>query len=75
MEWHQCGKKLSNAGCMLIGYEAYRTLVTYHNLKKSMQTFPQEELKRVEKSVKEYLLNPGKCQDIYIATYFGVVVF
>lgn len=60
LEWHQCGKKNKLAGCMLIGYEAYRTLVTYHNSKKSLQTFPQDELDRVEKSVKEYLLNPGK---------------
>lgn len=58
-QWHQSGRKANHAGCLLIGYEAYRTLVGYHNSKKRINTFPAEQLDQVKANVKEYLLNPG----------------
>lgn len=59
-EWHNSGKKPNNhAGCLLIGYEAYRTLVTYHVSKTSIKLYESHFLDGVKKKVKEYLLDPG----------------
>lgn len=59
-DWHVSGKKTtSHAGCLLIGYEAYRTLVTYHDSKTSKKLYTPEFLDGVRKKVQEYLLDPG----------------
>lgn len=59
--WHRnCADFNRSAGCLLIGYEAYRTLVSYHLSKKSKDTFPAEQLEKVRENVKEYMLDPGK---------------
>lgn len=59
-EWSQCGKDDNKqAGCLLLGYEAFRVLVFYHNSKKSQSTYSNEELEKLRKSIHKYLLDPG----------------
>lgn len=59
-EWSLSGKgERKQAGCLLIGYEAFRMLVFYHQSKKSKQNFAQTELTQLEESVSKYLLRPG----------------
>lgn len=59
-DWSQCGGgDCKQAGCLMLGYEAFRTLVFYHNSKKSRTTFPETELERLRKKIHEYLLDPG----------------
>ncbi|XP_070134901.1 transcriptional regulator ATRX homolog isoform X3 [Drosophila bipectinata] len=46
------------AGCLLLGYEAFRTLVFYHSYKyKGCSTY--SKLESIRDAVKKYLLNPG----------------
>lgn len=47
------------AGCLLLGYEAFRSLVGYHNSKKSAQTYQQKDLDKIKISVSKCLLDPG----------------
>lgn len=58
-EWSQSGKKRDQAGCLLLGYEAFRMLVFYHESKKSKQNWSEDELEKVQKAVSKYLLSPG----------------
>lgn len=57
--WSQCGKATSRAGCLLLGYEAFRTLVFYHTQKKALQVFSTNELNTIEKCVYDCLLKRG----------------
>ncbi|KAG4080668.1 hypothetical protein HA402_013198 [Bradysia odoriphaga] len=57
-EWHSFkADPDGRAGCMLIGYEAFRSLVFYAD--KSKTDMSQVELDRIRKMVEEYLLKPG----------------
>lgn len=47
------------AGCLLLGYEAFRSLVGYHNSKKSLQTYQPNELNKIQETVRGCLLDPG----------------
>lgn len=59
-DWSQCGVGDSKqAGCLMLGYEAFRSLVFYHTSKKSKATFTDTELDRLKKSIHKYLLDPG----------------
>lgn len=55
VQWHQSGQ----AGCLLIGYEVFRTLIDYSNSKRTIQNCSLEELEQIKANIKEYLLNPG----------------
>ncbi len=56
-EWHSFkADPEGRAGCMLIGYEAFRSLVFYTEKKLEMS---QIDIDRIKKSVDEYLLKPG----------------
>lgn len=58
--WSQCGKDNNKqAGCLLLGYEAFRVLVFYHTSKKSKQNYSETELEKIRKSIHKYLLDPG----------------
>lgn len=58
-EWHSFkADPEGRAGCMLIGYEAFRSLVFY--TKRSKSEIPQADAERIKKLVDEYLLKPGK---------------
>lgn len=59
--WSECGKDANNkqAGCLLLGYEAFRSLVFYHNSKKSKQNYTEKELERFQQNIHKYLLDPG----------------
>uniref|UniRef100_A0A1A9W059 Repressor of RNA polymerase III transcription MAF1 homolog n=1 Tax=Glossina brevipalpis TaxID=37001 RepID=A0A1A9W059_9MUSC len=48
----------TRAGCLLIGYEAFRTLVFYHSYKKRGTINPMR-LEEIRKNVNSYLLDPG----------------
>ncbi|XP_037038304.1 transcriptional regulator ATRX-like isoform X2 [Bradysia coprophila] len=57
-EWHSFkADPDGKAGCMLIGYEAFRSLVFYAD--KSKPDMSQVDLDRIRKMVEEYLLKPG----------------
>lgn len=58
-EWSGCGKASSKAGCLLLGYEAFRTLVFYHTQKKAVQLFSSADLKKIEDCVYDCLLKRG----------------
>lgn len=59
-DWSQCGKSSNKqAGCLLLGYEAFRVLVFYHNSKKSQQLYTKNELEATRKTIHQYLLDPG----------------
>lgn len=59
-DWSQCGKDGNKqAGCLLLGYEAFRVLVSYHNSKKSQSIYTADELERLRKSIHKYILDPG----------------
>lgn len=59
-QWSQCGKEGNKqAGCLLLGYEAFRVLVFYHNSKKSRQIYGESELEGYRNSIHKYLLDPG----------------
>lgn len=47
------------AGCLLVGYEAFRSLIGYHNSKKSAQIYHQKELDKIQETVSKCLLDPG----------------
>lgn len=44
---------------MLIGYEAFRSLVSYHETKKRVSSLSQAKLENIRKQVEETLLKPG----------------
>ncbi|XP_065355571.1 transcriptional regulator ATRX-like isoform X2 [Calliphora vicina] len=48
----------ARAGCLLIGYEAFRTLVFYHSYKNRGNVNP-ERLEEIRLLVNKYLLTPG----------------
>uniref|UniRef100_A0A1B0CAC6 Putative dna repair protein snf2 family n=1 Tax=Lutzomyia longipalpis TaxID=7200 RepID=A0A1B0CAC6_LUTLO len=57
-EWHKSGEKgYKTAGCLLIGYEAFRVLVLKQSKKQSLYT--QQESALIKKQVSETLLDPG----------------
>lgn len=58
-DWSQCGKGNKQAGCLLLGYEAFRVLVFYHQSKKSQQLYTSKELEETRKKIHQYLLDPG----------------
>lgn len=43
----------------MMGYEAFRILVSHHTKKKMVEKYTQKELEALEQSVKKYLLKPG----------------
>lgn len=49
----------TRAGCLLMGYEAFRTLVFYHSYKKS-GNINSQRLEEIRKNIDNYLLQPGK---------------
>lgn len=58
-DWHNSGKHgYTKAGCLLIGYEAYRTLVFYYK-KRNAAAMPEAQLNTIKKKVEETLLKPG----------------
>lgn len=60
-DWHNSGKHgYQKAGCLLIGYEAFRTLVFYHLQKKRIMQVPQTRLDSIKKRIEETLLKPGE---------------
>lgn len=59
-DWHHSGRSgFSKAGCLLIGYEAFRALALFQENKKRCATFTDVELKSVRNRVEETLLKPG----------------
>lgn len=59
-DWSQCGKAdCKQAGCLLLGYEAFRSLVFYHNSKKSRQSYTDTDLEKLRKNIHKYILDPG----------------
>lgn len=59
-DWHKCGTKNNHkSGCLLIGYEAFRTLVNKATNKKQHQNLLPRQLEEIGKIVEETLLNPG----------------
>lgn len=59
-EWSQCGTNGNKqAGCLLLGYEAFRVLVFYHNSKKSQSIHSSDKLEKVRTKIHKYLLDPG----------------
>lgn len=64
-EWHSFkADPDGRAGCMLIGYEAFRSLVFY--TEKPKLELSQIEMDRIKKSVDEYLLTPGENVCFYV---------
>lgn len=50
---------LNKAGCLLVGYEAFRTLVFYHSYK-NRGNLSSAKLEIIRDKVNKYLLQPGK---------------
>lgn len=48
----------TRTGCLLIGYEAFRTLVFYHSYK-NRANVSSERLEEIRLLVNKYLLTPG----------------
>lgn len=55
-KWSKCDN--SQPGCLLIGYEAFRSLVFYHSYRKR-SNMDSSQLDQIRRSVMKYLLNPG----------------
>ncbi|XP_005181582.2 transcriptional regulator ATRX isoform X1 [Musca domestica] len=55
-EWSQANH--NRAGCLLIGYEAFRTLVFYHSYK-NRGNISAHRLEEIRQKVNNYLLQPG----------------
>lgn len=59
-DWHKSGTKNNHkSGCLLIGYEAFRTLVNKASNKKQHQNLLPRQLEEIGKIVEETLLSPG----------------
>lgn len=59
-EWNECGKVGNKqAGCLLLGYEAFRKLVFYHDSYQIQSLNSSKDLKILRERIHEYLLNPG----------------
>lgn len=59
-DWHKSGTKNNHkSGCLLIGYEAFRTLVNKASNKKQHQNLTARQLEEIGKIVEETLLSPG----------------
>lgn len=58
-DWSRCGKATTKAGCLLLGYEAFRTLVFYHTQKKAVSLCTTRELNQIEECVYNCLLTRG----------------
>lgn len=58
-DWSRCGKATTKAGCLLLGYEAFRMLVFFHTQKKPMQNYTTNELNVIEKCVYDCVLKRG----------------
>lgn len=55
--WQNSGKSgYTKAGCLLIGYEAFRTLVFYHLTKKRKEKMAKSQLDLIRRKVEESLL-------------------
>ncbi|XP_059618266.1 transcriptional regulator ATRX-like isoform X2 [Phlebotomus argentipes] len=58
-EWHKSGEKgYRTAGCLLIGYEAFRVLVLKQS-RKQQSLYTQQETSLIKKQITETLLQPG----------------
>lgn len=58
--WHNSGKSgYSKAGCLLIGYEAFRTLALFQENKKRCANMNDAKMKYIKTKVEETLLKPG----------------
>ncbi|XP_055709277.1 transcriptional regulator ATRX-like isoform X2 [Phlebotomus papatasi] len=58
-EWHKSGEKgYRNAGCLLIGYEAFRVLVLKQS-RKQQSLYTHQETSLIKKQITETLLEPG----------------
>lgn len=59
--WSGCGKASTRAGCLLLGYEAFRTLVFYHTQKKALHKhkYSPSDLNVIENCVYDCLLKRG----------------
>lgn len=55
-EWSLSSAK--RAGCLLVGYEAFRTLVFYHKYK-NRGNLSSTKLETIRDKVNKYLLQPG----------------
>lgn len=59
-EWHRSGSDGNKqAGCFLLGYEAFRVLINYHDSKKGKEKHQTERLDAIRGSLHKYLLDPG----------------
>lgn len=59
-DWHHSGKSgYSKAGCLLVGYEAFRSLALFQESKKRRASLTDEQMKSVRNRVEETLLKPG----------------
>lgn len=57
-EWFELDPEYEDAGCLLMGYEAFMKIV-YFTKTKGFNRLPAEA-KLIEKSVSKYLLKPGE---------------
>uniref|UniRef100_A0A336KEU9 CSON000136 protein n=1 Tax=Culicoides sonorensis TaxID=179676 RepID=A0A336KEU9_CULSO len=74
-EWYSCGltkdkgfQKCSSwlnktncnqAGCLLLGYEAFRSLVNYNPFRKNARIIEEKEAKLIEEKIERFLIDPG----------------
>lgn len=65
--WHDSGKETNSASCLLIGYEAYRALVTFYNTDSNKKIHTAKFLAEVKGQVEEYLLDPGNVKVMAVA--------
>lgn len=57
-EWFELDPEYEDAGCLLMGYEAFMKIV-YFTKTKGFNRLPAEA-KMIERSVAKYLLKPGQ---------------
>lgn len=58
--WSVYGKGNTNeAGCFLIGYEAFRILASYPDSKNGMNKYSAIELEEIRGKIRQYLLDPA----------------
>lgn len=57
-EWFELDPEYEDAGCLLLGYEAFMKIVFYSESKK-INRLPSE-VQLIEKNVSKYLLKPGE---------------
>lgn len=57
-EWFNLDPELGDAGCLLVGYEAFRAIVLYDQNKKANRL--PSDIDFIMEKATEYLLKPGK---------------